>query len=37
MNTKGEPSGATKAFIDYVLGPEGAEISKASGYIPIVK
>ena len=37
MNTKGEPAGATKAFIDYVLGPEGAEISKASGYIPIVK
>jgi phosphate transport system substrate-binding protein len=37
MNTKGEPTGATKAFIDYVLGPEGAEISKASGYSPIVK
>ena len=37
MNTKGEPTGATRAFIDYVLGPEGAEISKASGYIPIVK
>lgn len=37
MNTKGEPAGATKAFIEYVLGPEGAEISKASGYIPIVK
>jgi len=37
MNTKGEPAGATKAFIDYVLGPEGAEISKASGYIPLVK
>ncbi len=35
MNTKGEPEGLTKAFIDYVLGPEGAEISRASGYIPL--
>ena len=35
MNTKGEPTGLTKAFIDYILGPEGAEISKASGYIPM--
>jgi phosphate transport system substrate-binding protein len=34
MNTRGEPAGAT---IDYVLGPEGAAISEASGYIPIVK
>jgi phosphate transport system substrate-binding protein len=35
MNTKGEPSGLAKAFIGYILGPEGAEISKASGYIPL--
>jgi phosphate transport system substrate-binding protein len=35
MNTKGEPQGLTKAFIDYILGPEGAEITKASGYIPV--
>lgn len=37
MNTKGQPAGATKAFVDYVLGPDGAEISQASGYIPIAK
>ncbi len=34
MNTKGEPQGVVKAFIDYVRGPEGAELIKASGYIP---
>jgi phosphate transport system substrate-binding protein len=34
MNTKGEPQGLTMAFIDYVQGPEGAEITRASGYIP---
>lgn len=35
MNTKGEPTGIVKAFIDYVMGPEGAGIVTASGYIPI--
>jgi phosphate transport system substrate-binding protein len=35
MNTKGEPAGLVKAFIDYILGPEGCEISAANGYIPI--
>ncbi len=35
MNTRGEPSGLVRAFIDYVLGPEGAEICRASGYLPI--
>ncbi len=35
MNTKGEPTGLAKAFIDYVLGPEGAAHISASGYIPI--
>lgn len=34
MNTKGEPQGIVKSFIDYVRGPQGAEITKASGYIP---
>ncbi|EMG37705.1 phosphate ABC transporter substrate-binding protein, PhoT family [Desulfocurvibacter africanus PCS] len=34
MNTKGEPQGIVKSFIEYVRGPEGAEITKASGYIP---
>lgn len=35
MNTKGEPSGVTKLFIDYIYSPEGAEIIKDSGYIPL--
>jgi len=33
MNTKGEPTGLTKAFIDYILGPEGAKIVEANNYI----
>lgn len=35
MNTKGRPSGLTRAFIEYLLSPEGAEIVKAAGYIPL--
>ena len=35
MNTKGEPSKLVKPFIDYVMSPEGAEISKKYGYIPL--
>jgi phosphate transport system substrate-binding protein len=35
MNTKGEPSKLTKAFIDYIMSPEGAEITKKHGYIPL--
>ncbi|WP_028572160.1 phosphate ABC transporter substrate-binding protein [Desulfonatronum lacustre] len=35
MNTKGEPDGLTKAFIDYVLSEDGADIVRASGYIPL--
>ncbi len=35
MNTKGQPSALEKSFIDYIKGPEGAEIVKKSGYIPI--
>lgn len=35
MNTKGEPSKLTKAFIDYIMSPEGAEIIKKHGYIPL--
>lgn len=34
MNTKGEPSKPVKAFIDYIMSPEGAEIIKKHGYIP---
>ncbi len=35
MNTKGEPEGLTKAFIDYIYSEEGAEIIKKCGYIPL--
>lgn len=35
MNTKGKPTGLTKAFIDYIYSAEGAEIIAKSGYIPI--
>jgi len=35
--TIGEPAGDVKAFIDWVLGPEGQKICEAVGYYPIVK
>lgn len=34
MNTKGEPSPPARAFIDYIMGPDGREIVKKHGYIP---
>ena len=37
MNCKGDPTGLTKAFIDYLLSPEGAEIVKSCKYIPVKK
>ncbi|PJC87225.1 phosphate-binding protein [Vibrio sp. HA2012] len=36
MNTKGEPEGLTKAFIDFIYSGQGAEFISASGYIPVV-
>ncbi len=33
--TAGEPKGDVKAFIDFVKGPEGQQIVKDSGYIPV--
>jgi phosphate transport system substrate-binding protein len=33
--TIGEPSGETKAFIDWVLSPEGQKICEAVGYYPL--
>ena len=35
MNTKGEPTGLTALFIDYISSPEGLEIIKDSKYIPL--
>ncbi len=37
MNTKGEPAGLTKAFIDFILAPENADLITAAGYIPLTK
>jgi phosphate transport system substrate-binding protein len=35
MITKGEPKGLAKEYLDFVLGPEGQEIVKNEGYMPI--
>lgn len=35
MNTKGTPQGLTSAFINYVMGREGAELTAAAGYLPL--
>lgn len=34
MNTKGQPEGLTKAFIDYIYTPDGDAIIAKAGYIP---
>ena len=33
--TPGEPTGIVKTWLDWILGPEGQEIVKAQGYIPV--
>jgi phosphate transport system substrate-binding protein len=35
MNTKGVPQGLTAAFINYVMGPEGTQMTAAAGYLPL--
>ena len=35
MNTKGEPSGLTRLFIDYILSKEGQKIVAEKGFIPV--
>jgi len=37
MNTKGEPSKLVKAFIDYIISPDGAAIIAKAGYFPLMK
>jgi len=34
-NTKGEPSGLTRLFIEYLLSPEGQEIAVQKGFVPV--
>ena len=35
MNTKGEAQGLTGAFIKYILGPDGKQMTAAAGYLPL--
>ncbi|MDE7174405.1 MAG: phosphate ABC transporter substrate-binding protein [Helicobacter sp.] len=37
MNTKGQPQGLTKLFIDYIYSQDGAKFIEQSGYIPLPK
>ena len=37
MNTKGEPQGLTKLFVDYIYSSDGAAFIEQSGYIPLPK
>ena len=37
MNTKGEPQGITRGFVDYIFTPAGQEIVSKAGCIPYVK
>ena len=34
-NTKGDPSGLTKLFIEYLLSPEGQQIVVQKGFVPV--
>lgn len=36
MNTKGQPEGITKDFIDYIFSERGQEIIREAGYIPYI-
>ena len=35
MNTKGDPQGLVAAFVRYIIGPEGAQMTAAAGYLPL--
>ena len=35
MYTNGEPSGDTKAFLDFVKGAEGQKIVEQVGFVPV--
>lgn len=35
MNTKGQPNGIVKSFIEFIMSPDCNEIIKSSGYIPM--
>ncbi|MFZ5585374.1 MAG: phosphate ABC transporter substrate-binding protein [Thermodesulfobacteriota bacterium] len=35
MFTAGPPAGAVKAYLDFVLGPEGQKIAREEGFVPV--
>jgi phosphate transport system substrate-binding protein len=35
MYTAGEPQGEVKAFIDWVLSPEGQKLVEKEGFVPL--
>ena len=37
MYTAGEPQGAVKAYLDWILGPEGQAIVPTLGFVPLQK
>jgi phosphate transport system substrate-binding protein len=37
MMSAGEPTGAAKAYLDWILGPAGQEVVKAEGFVPLPK
>jgi phosphate transport system substrate-binding protein len=36
MYTAGEPQGEVKAFIDWVLSPEGQKLVETEGFVPLM-
>jgi phosphate transport system substrate-binding protein len=34
-NTKGDPTGLTRLFINYLFSPEGQKIAAEKGFIPV--
>ena len=37
MYSNGEPSGAMKAYLDWILSPAGQAIVKEQGFVPLAK
>jgi phosphate transport system substrate-binding protein len=35
MITNGQPTGLTKDYLDYLLGPDGQKIVADQGYVPL--
>jgi ABC-type phosphate transport system substrate-binding protein len=37
MYSDGEPAGVQKAYLDWILGPEGQALVKDQGFVPLKK